>query len=275
MAENKKSIVVYSDWIELFENLTDDEAGKLIKHFFRYVNDKNPIAPDRLTELSFIPIKQSLKRDLQKWEKTLEGRSRAGKASAEARKLSSQQISTNSTNVENLQQSSTNPTDSVSVSVSVSDSVSVSENVSDILLKKETKENTLVNSVDLKNQPDHAKIDFNKLVSFFNANRGALPEVKKLSEARKKRIFILEKQYGKESIRIAIEKTRESEFLQGNNSSNWIASFDWIFKPANFLKILEDNYANREKPRTNNTPKSDIEHKQDAVNAVNAMFGIQ
>ncbi len=141
--------------------------------------------------------------------------------------------------------------------------------------EKKTKENTLVNSVDLKNQPDHPKIDFNKLVSFFNANRGALPEVKKLSEARKKRIFILEKQYGKESIRIAIEKTRESEFLQGNNSNNWIASFDWIFKPANFLKILEDNYANREKPRTINTPKSDIERKQDAVNAVNAMFGIQ
>ena len=56
MAENKKSIIVYADWIELFESLTDDEAGKLIKHFFRYVNDKNPTAPDRITELSFIPM---------------------------------------------------------------------------------------------------------------------------------------------------------------------------------------------------------------------------
>jgi len=79
MAENKKSIIVYADWIELFESLTDEESGKLIKHFFRYVNDMNPIAPDRLTEISFINIKNTLKRDLDKWESTLEERSLNGR----------------------------------------------------------------------------------------------------------------------------------------------------------------------------------------------------
>jgi hypothetical protein len=129
MAENKKSIIVYADWLELFETLTDDEAGKLIKHFFKYVNDQNPIAPDRLTELSFIPIKQSLKRDLIKWENTLEGRSRAGKASAEKRKQEkeAQQNPTHSTSVDFVQHTSTNSTDSVSVSVS--DSVTTSTQI--------------------------------------------------------------------------------------------------------------------------------------------------
>ena len=79
MAENKKSIIVYADWIVLFESLSNEEAGLLIKHFFRYVNDLNPIAPDRITELSFIPIKQALKRDLDKWESTLEERSINGR----------------------------------------------------------------------------------------------------------------------------------------------------------------------------------------------------
>jgi len=79
MAENKKSIIVYADWIELFESLSDEEAGLLIKHFFRYVNDLNPTAPDRITELSFIPLKQALKRDLDKWETTLEERSINGR----------------------------------------------------------------------------------------------------------------------------------------------------------------------------------------------------
>lgn len=79
MADNKKKIIVYSDWIELFESLTDDEAGKLIKHFFRYVNDQNPVATDRITELSFIPIKQTLKRDLEKWESKLDERSISGR----------------------------------------------------------------------------------------------------------------------------------------------------------------------------------------------------
>lgn len=134
--------------------------------------------------------------------------------------------------------------------------------------------NTPNGVVDLKNQPDQSKIDFNKLLVFFNNNRGLFPEVKKLSEVRKSRILNLSKTYGKESIQFVIEKARDSNFLQGDNKEAWIASFDWILKPANFLKILEDNYANRPKPN-HNTSKTDFEHKQNAVSAVNAMFGGQ
>jgi hypothetical protein len=68
MADGKNRIVVYRDWIGTFESLTDEEAGKLIKHLFRYVNDLNPKSPDRLTALLFEPIKQALKRDLRKYE---------------------------------------------------------------------------------------------------------------------------------------------------------------------------------------------------------------
>lgn len=134
MAENKKSIVVYADWINTFEQLEDDEAGRLIKHFFRYVNDLNPSSPDKLTQIAFEPIKQSLKRDLEKWERIREKRSEAGKKSAELR----QQTSTNSTSVKSVEQTSTNSTvsDSVSVSVNVSDSVI---NKKELLFVRKTK----------------------------------------------------------------------------------------------------------------------------------------
>ena len=72
MAEDKKRVIVYADWINKFEALEDDEAGKLIKHFFRYINDLNPTYPDRITEISFIDIQNTLKRDLIKWEKRAE-----------------------------------------------------------------------------------------------------------------------------------------------------------------------------------------------------------
>lgn len=136
-------------------------------------------------------------------------------------------------------------------------------------------ENTPNGVVGLENQPDQPKIYFKKLISFFNANRGALPEVKKLSEPRKKRILILEKKYGKESIQLVIQKTRESDFLQGNNKNNWTASFDWIFKPENFIKILEDNYANKQPTRAFGSERTDLEHKQSAVSAVARMFNSQ
>jgi hypothetical protein len=53
MAKDKKSFVAYCDWLESFEELTDEEAGRLAKHLFRYVNDLNPEAPDKITKMCF------------------------------------------------------------------------------------------------------------------------------------------------------------------------------------------------------------------------------
>lgn len=33
MAEDKNGVIIYADWIDKFEELADDEAGRLIKHF--------------------------------------------------------------------------------------------------------------------------------------------------------------------------------------------------------------------------------------------------
>jgi len=119
MAENKKGIIVYADWIDKFEELEDDEAGRLIKHFFRYVNDLNPEYPDRTTKLMFIDIKATLKRDLTKWEdkspQRIEKARLAGLASAEARRLKKELNSTNELEVE---LKPTKPTVNVSVNVS-------------------------------------------------------------------------------------------------------------------------------------------------------------
>lgn len=68
MAENKKSFVLYADYIEIFEELSDVDAGQLIKHILKYVNDESPVTENAMVKVSFIPIKQQLKRDLKKWE---------------------------------------------------------------------------------------------------------------------------------------------------------------------------------------------------------------
>lgn len=70
MAENKKSFIAYCDWGEIFDLLTDEEAGKVVKHLFAYVNDRNPIFDDndRFLKIIFEPIRLQLKRDLAKYE---------------------------------------------------------------------------------------------------------------------------------------------------------------------------------------------------------------
>ena len=51
----------------MFKKLSVDEAGNLIQHFCKYITDENPIPPDRVTELLFIEIQATLKRDLIEW----------------------------------------------------------------------------------------------------------------------------------------------------------------------------------------------------------------
>lgn len=118
MAENKNSFLLYCDIQHTVHLLTDVEAGKLFKHVLMYVNDMNPESEDPIINIAFEPIKQSLKRDLKKYENIKNKRSNAGKASAEARGKQKQQ---KSTHVKYVQQTSTLSTVSDSDSDSVSD----------------------------------------------------------------------------------------------------------------------------------------------------------
>lgn len=113
--DGKKSFVAYLEWGNIFSMLSDEEAGKLVKHLFSYVKDENPELNDRLLQVSFEPIKLQLKRDLKKWELLKAERSKAGKISAEKRK----QTPTNPTSVECVIQTPTNPTVNVNVNANV------------------------------------------------------------------------------------------------------------------------------------------------------------
>lgn len=72
MAEDKKGFVLYADQKLIFNDLTNEEAGILIKHIFSYVNDENPVLEDRFIDMAFKPIKLQLKRDLVKYQSVKE-----------------------------------------------------------------------------------------------------------------------------------------------------------------------------------------------------------
>jgi hypothetical protein len=115
MATNKKGFILYADQKDIFDQLPNEKAGELIKHIFSYVNDESPESKDVLINLAFTPIKQQLKRDLEKWEKQHSQRVEAGKKSAEVRKR-------NATSVDERSVSST-----VNGNVTVNDTVTANE----------------------------------------------------------------------------------------------------------------------------------------------------
>lgn len=132
--KDKKSFVLYSDYKELFEELSSSDAGELIKHIFSYVNDENPQTENPIVRVSFIPIKRQLKRDLEKYEDKKKQWSDAGKASAAKRKESIRD-ERSLTSVDSVATVST---------VNVNGNVTVNDNVNEI---KENKTKTdLLNS---------------------------------------------------------------------------------------------------------------------------------
>lgn len=78
MAENKKSFILYVDQKTTVDMLSDEQAGRLLKHIYAYVNDEYPTLDSLELKLAFEPIKQQFKRDLKKWENTKEQKSVAG-----------------------------------------------------------------------------------------------------------------------------------------------------------------------------------------------------
>lgn len=65
--------------------------------------------------------------------------------------------------------------------------------------------------------------------------------------ARSKMLNARIKEYGLDNVIKAIGNIAESSFLKGQNRHNWIISLDWMLKPNNFSKVLEENYSDRNK----------------------------
>lgn len=84
MAENKKTFIFYSDWINMIREMPDEEAGKLLKHILSYVNDEDPQTDSLLVKMAFGHMKPLLKADLEKWDNIREIRKVAGKKGGQA-----------------------------------------------------------------------------------------------------------------------------------------------------------------------------------------------
>ena len=91
-------------------------------------------------------------------------------------------------------------------------------------------------------------IDFGRLAAFWNtimADKG-INQISKLTDKRKAYVSARAREYGKDAIVTVIHKVAESKFLNGDNDRAWIASFDWVFLPKNFPKVLEGNFDNKQ-----------------------------
>ena len=113
------------------------------------------------------------------------------------------------------------------------------------LYEEEEKEGEYIPPVVPQGDDEHLeeKINYNALMNTFNTMFGGkLPKVTSMTEKRKKAVKARAAEHGKNAIMTVFNNVLQSAFLTGHNDKNWSCDFDWIFRPTNFIKILEGNY---------------------------------
>ena len=99
--------------------------------------------------------------------------------------------------------------------------------------------------------------DFEKITQMYSEICTSLPQIKLLSDKRKKLIKAIDKKFSLADIQTVFEKTEASDFLTGR-SGDWACNFDWLMNANNFVKVLEGNYDNKAK-NTRSNGKTNIE----------------
>lgn len=68
----RDSFILYLEQKQIFEMLTDEEAGQLIKAIFEYEDTGQIVLLDRSLQIAFLPIRNVLDRNKEKYEKVVE-----------------------------------------------------------------------------------------------------------------------------------------------------------------------------------------------------------
>ena len=80
MTKNKQSFVLYCDMAQHLQLLSDEQAGRLFKALFAYVNSgQAPALDDDAVRMAFSFISSQIDRDAAKWDEVRRKRSEAGK----------------------------------------------------------------------------------------------------------------------------------------------------------------------------------------------------
>ena len=87
-----------------------------------------------------------------------------------------------------------------------------------------------------------------------------MPSVQKLTDKRKRALKSITKKFSVEDLKTVFKKAEESSFLNGSSDKWSGATFDWLIKEDNIVKVLEGNYDDKGKYNNfHSIPSYDIE----------------
>ena len=248
MADNKKSFVLYASWAVLGDALPEEQAGILFKAICAKQIGKEYQIEDPTVAAVFAMISQKMDEDEEAYERAKAERSEQNRRAAGKR------WGKQDTDAENSMQNDADActcikNDTDAENSMQNDAIYVSDTVSDTgSLTEIERERTPMGSQ--RESGKRFPVAYQEVADAYNRLCPSLPEVKTLSESRKKAIKARLRKYSPEDLSRAFEMVEQSDFLRGANSRNWAANFDWIMKDANLAKILDGNYKNSKRQQS-------------------------
>ena len=104
---------------------------------------------------------------------------------------------------------------------------------------------------------DKSDFDLAAFARYFNETMAAhgaqIPQVRGIPPNSKRAGYVRARlnEYGKEALAKVVQNAAKLSFYNGGGARGWVADFAWLFRPANFLRVLEDTRANAVPKSTN------------------------
>ena len=121
--------------------------------------------------------------------------------------------------------------------------------------------------------------DIKAFVKYWNTTmtdkQAVIPTISRIGKVRRGAILARAREHGKKALATVTCKAAVSDFLNGKNNMGFIANFDWIFKPNNFIKVLDGNYDNNGQVNQGHHTRGDEERQQresDATDLINQLL---
>lgn len=257
----KKTFILQTDvCVGILSMLNDRQAGILFRLIVDYESGNNTIPVDeKMTptddmniNMAYAIVRAGLDANQRSYEDICEARREAGRKGGLAKISKSKQNKqkqANATNQANVSKPSKSSKSTYNENKEPNGSYDILYNK-----KKSSKEDSQ-KETDVSFSPADFVVFFNSEMDKENA---VIPRIKSISDNRKKVLGARIREHGKDALATVVRKAAASDFLNGKNGRDFIATFDWLMKPTNFPKVLEGNYDNHEQQQKAEQPKDAI-----------------
>lgn len=214
----KDGFILHSSAKEIIENLNPEQVKTLMLAMLAHNDGEELPEMDAVVKMAFIPMRQQMDRENEKYQETCRKRAEAG-ASGGAVKQS---------NAAKSKQSQAKKAIATKSKQTVA-------NQADKDTETDTEKDKDIDSAAAEKKE---KESCTAVIDLYNSLCPHYPSVRTLSDDRCKKIMSSLQTHTLDELQLLFTKADQSSFLRGKE---WV-SFDWLIQDANMAKVLDGNY---------------------------------